>query len=68
VGRVDSFDPSTRIANDRQTRYIGGVSYSHSANLRVLADIDHLVYQAATITPALEAVRSQALLQVQMTF
>ena len=70
IGRVDVTDPNTASTStsDRQTRYIGGVAYEISGNLRVLADIDHLVYQGGTPTPALEAVRSQALFQIQLTF
>lgn len=68
IARVDRADPSTKVDNDAQTRWIGGIAYQLEPNLRVLADIDHLVYQSGTTTPALEAVRSQALFQVQFTF
>ena len=44
------------------------VSYQLSGNLRVLGDIDHLSYQGGVTTPANEAVRSQALFQMQFTF
>ncbi|MES2306894.1 MAG: hypothetical protein V4558_15430 [Gemmatimonadota bacterium] len=49
IGRVDSFDPNTdstavtaaaRLAVNRQTRVIAGVSYAVSPNLRFLADAD----------------------------
>ena len=49
IGRVDSFDPNTdstavtagaRLAVNRQTRVIAGVSYALSPNLRFLADAD----------------------------
>jgi hypothetical protein len=68
IGRLDSTDPNTEADNDRTTRVIGGVAYQWSGNLRALADLDHLVYQGGVTTPALEAVRSQALFQVQFTF
>ena len=70
IGRVDVTDPNTAstATNDRQTRYIGGIAYEHSGNLRVLADLDHLVYQGGSPTPAAEATRSQALFQIQLTF
>lgn len=68
IGRFDSVDPNTRVTNDRQNRIIVGVSYAMSPNLRVLADLDHLIYQGGVTTPALEAVRSQALFQIQVTF
>ncbi|HEV8598781.1 MAG TPA: porin, partial [Gemmatimonadales bacterium] len=64
IGRLDSTDPNTDADDDRSTRFIGGVAYQHSGNLRVLAGIDHVDRTA----PALEAFRSQALLQVQFTF
>lgn len=68
IGRFDSADPSTTTTNDRQDRIIAGVSYAVSPNLRVLADLDHLMYQGGITTAALEAARSQALFQVMFTF
>ena len=68
IGRLDLVDPNTSIDNDRQTRFIVGVGYQLTPNLRLLADLDHLSYQGGITTPALEAVRSQALFQVQFTF
>ncbi len=68
IGRFDSTDPNTDANNDRTTRIIAGVAYQVSGNLRVLGDFDHLTYQGGTTTPALEAVRSQALFQIQFTF
>jgi hypothetical protein len=64
IGRLDAFDPNTDVDNDRTNRFIGGVAYQLSGNLRVLADIDHV----DRTTPALEALRTQALFQVQFTF
>lgn len=68
IGRLDSADPNTSVVNDRTTRYIAGVAYQQSGNLRVLLDLDNLSYQAGTTTPANEAVRSQAFFHVQFTF
>lgn len=68
IGRLDSTDPSTSTDNDRQTRIIAGVAYQVSGNLRILGDIDHVSYQGGITTPALEAVRSQALFQIQFVF
>jgi porin-like protein len=67
IARVDVFDPQAGVSNDRQTRFIGGVSYQLSPNLRLLADWDYLDYQG-TPTAAQEATRSQALFQTQVTF
>jgi hypothetical protein len=68
IGRFDSTDPNTSAENDRQSRIIAGVAYQVSGNLRVLADLDHASYQGGVTTPALEAVRSQALFQIQFVF
>lgn len=68
IARFDSVDPNTDTDNDRYSRIIAGASYTISSNLRVLADLDHVSYQGGVTTPALEAVRSQALFQLQFTF
>jgi hypothetical protein len=68
IARVDAVDPSTNTDNDRQTRIIAGIAYQVSPNLRVLADIDHVSYQGGVTTPANEAIRSQALFQIQFVF
>lgn len=67
VGRVDLSDPNTGVADDGTTRLIAGVSYQLTPNLRLLADLDHLIYQG-TPTAAQYATRSQGLAQVQFTF
>jgi hypothetical protein len=64
IARLDSFDPNTAVGNDRTNRFIAGVAYQLSGNLRALADIDHV----DRTTPALEALRTQALFQVQFIF
>lgn len=68
IGRVDLVDPNTATPNNRVTRFIVGGSYQLAANLRLLANVDHVSYENGAPTPALEAIRSQALLQVQFTF
>jgi hypothetical protein len=65
---VDDVDPDTDIANNRQTRLIGGVAWQVSPALRLLADIDHLVYEGGVPSPAAQAVRTQGLLQAQVVF
>lgn len=67
IGRVDIVDPNTGTPDNRTTRIIAGASYQVTQNLRVLADVDHLAYEA-TPTPAQQAARSRALLQAQFTF
>ena len=68
LARVDLTDPNTDTGNNRLTRVIGGASYQLTPNLRLLADVDLLTYQGGTPTPALEATRSQAYFQAQLTF
>lgn len=68
IGRVDSIDPDTDGDDDRQTRFIVGIGYQLTPNLRLLADLDKVNYQGGVTSPALEVVRSQALFQVQFTF
>lgn len=67
IGRVDILDPNTSTPTNKQTRFIAGISYQVSPNLRVLADVDNLSYEA-TPTPAQDGTRSRALLQIQFSF
>jgi len=67
LARVDIFHPQAGSTTDRQTRFIGGVSYQVSPNLRLLGDWDYVSFQG-TPTAAQEATRSQALFQTQFTF
>jgi len=67
VARVDLTDPDTGTDEDRQTRFIGGVSYRIHPNLQIFANIDHLDYQG-TPTPAQQALRTQGLLQIEFTY
>lgn len=67
IGRFDSTDPNLDVDRDASIRLIGGVAYQWSANLRALADIDHVIHQG-TVTPFEDAVRSKALFQIQLSF
>ena len=67
VARVDLADPNKNANGDRQTRFIGGVSYLLHPHLRLLGNVDYLSYQG-TPTPAQEATRAQALFQMEFTF
>ena len=66
LARVDIEDPLAGVA-DRQTRFIGGLSYQLTPNWRLLGDVDILSFQG-TPNAAQEAVRSQALFQTQFNF
>jgi hypothetical protein len=68
IARVDDVDPNTDVADNRQTRVIGGVAWQVSPALRLLADVDHVTYEGGTPTPAAEATRTQGLLQAQVIF
>ena len=68
IARVDLVDPDTEAADDQRTRYIGGVAYQVTPNLRLLADIDHLSYEGGAPSPAAEATRSQGLFQASFSF
>jgi len=62
IGRVDIVDPNTSVANNKNTRIIGGVSYQLSPNVRLLADLDRQSFESgATAT-------NQALFQAQFVF
>ena len=68
ISRVDVVNPDVLTSGDRRTRYIGGVAYQVSPNLRLLADIDHVSYEDGAPTPNLEAARTQALFQASLSF
>jgi hypothetical protein len=62
IARVDIVDPNTSVANDKQTRLIGGLSYQLSPNVRLLADLENLSFEAGTTA------HNTALFQTQFTF
>jgi hypothetical protein len=68
IARVDDVDPNTDVADNRQTRVIGGVAWQVSPALRLLADVDHVTYEGDAPTPAAEATRTQGLMQAHVTF
>lgn len=68
IGRVDVVNPDVDAADDRRTRYIAGVAYQLTPNLRLLADVDHLSYEGGAPSPAADAARTQALLQAGLSF
>jgi len=59
LARVDITDPNTSVANDKQTRLIGGVSYQVSPNLRLLADLDRVSFEAGTTAHSLGLFQAQ---------
>ena len=62
IARVDLVDPDKNVANNKDTRIIGGVSYQLTPNVRLLADLDRLSFESgATAT-------NQVLVQAQFVF
>lgn len=72
IGRVDYVKPDknagTAVTGYSNTRYIGGVSYQATPNLRLLGDVDWVTYRNGAPTAALQASRAQALFQTQFSF
>lgn len=68
IGRVDMVDHDKDVDNDKLTRFIAGVSYTHSPNLRLLADIDNNSLEGGTTANSFNSTRSQALLQLEYKF
>ena len=68
LARVDRLDPNTDVDNDASTRFIGGVAYRISPNVRVLADLDAVSYQAATLSAANQAQKTRLLFQSEFVF
>src|SRR3989440_6014296 len=67
IARVDITHRQAGVA-DKQTRFIGGLSYQLSPNWRLLADWDYADYQTDALNAANFATRSQALFQTQINF
>ena len=67
IARVDVVDPNTSTSPNKLTRFIGGASYQVNANLRMLADVDLLSFEA-TPRNQTTATRQQGLVQMQFTF
>jgi hypothetical protein len=67
IARVDITHKQAGV-QDKQTRFIGGVSYQLSPNWRLLADWDYADYQTPALNAAFFATRSQALFQTQIAF
>jgi hypothetical protein len=67
LGRWDSFDPDTKVSNNKQTRIIAGASAQLSPNLRILANVDMLSHEAGDPKLFIDA-RNQALFTAQFSF
>jgi hypothetical protein len=67
IGRVDLVDRDIDTPDNQETRVITGLSYQVQSNFRVLADVDLLSFEGGA-TPAQDAIRNRALLQMQFTF
>jgi hypothetical protein len=63
IARVDLFDPNTGKSGDKHTEIIGGLSYQLTPNVRLLADLDRLSFEASGTKSF-----TQALFQTQFTY
>ena len=68
IARWDAQRPNTDVADNRQYRVIGGVSYQLTPEVRVLADLDNLWLQSGAYTNAVNSTRTTALAQMQVAF
>jgi hypothetical protein len=72
IGRVDFTKPNKNGVSTApgfsNTRFIAGLSYQLSPNLRLLGDVDYLSYKNGSPSPAAEASRASGLFQIQFTF
>jgi len=68
IARWDAQDPNTDVDNDKLYRFIGGVSYQISPEVRMLGDVDNLWSESGVYTNAVNSTRSSALLQMQIAF
>jgi hypothetical protein len=72
IGRVDYVKPDKNAPSATpgftNTRFIGGISYQLSPNVRLLADLDMVSYKNGAPSAAAEASRQTALFQTQFTF
>jgi hypothetical protein len=77
IGRVDQFDPNTdstattaatRLAVNKQTRVIAGLSYVVTANLRVLADVDLNSIAGSSPTNAFDKTRQTFYFHTEFKF
>ena len=72
IARVDYTKPDKNAVSTTpgftSTRYIAGLSYQLSPNLRLLGDVDWLSYKNAAPSPAADAARATGFFQIQFTF
>ncbi len=67
--RVDRVNPNTAVTDTSSTRFIGGVAYRISPNLRLLGDVDAVSYdQTSPLPAALQAQKTKLLFQTEFTF
>jgi hypothetical protein len=72
IARVDYIKPDknavSTVPGFASTRYIAGLSYQLSPNLRLLGDVDWLSYKNAAPSAAADAARATGFFQIQFTF
>jgi hypothetical protein len=68
VARLDRLDPDRTAAADGVTRFIGGVSYALSPNVRLLGDFETNHYQDGDPGPEVDRARNRLLFQTEFVF
>ncbi len=67
--RVDRFNPNTAVSDTSNTRFIGGIAYRISPNVRLLGDLDAVSYdQASPLAAPVQAQKTKLLFQTEFTF
>jgi hypothetical protein len=68
IGRYDRQKPDTEISGNDQQRFIAGISYQLSPQVRVLGDIDNLWNESGIYTNAVNATRTTGFIHMQFNF
>jgi hypothetical protein len=68
IARYDRQTPDTDLSGNDQERFIGGVSYQLSPNLRILGDVDTFWNEPGIYTNAVNSTRSTGFIHMQFNF
>ena len=68
IGRYDRQKPNTDLSGNDQERFIAGVSYQLTPNVRVLGDVDNLWNQSGLYTNAVNSTRTTGFIHMQFNF
>jgi hypothetical protein len=68
IGRYDLQKPNTDVSGNNQERFIAGLSYQLTPNVRVLGDVDNFWNQTGIYTNAVNATRTTGYIHMQFNF